>query len=64
MVTGWMVLTALVLLAGCGAWWWWKTHPDVRCGWCRGSGRNPLSTKWRRGRCRHCDGTGLKKKEK
>lgn len=59
-----MAVIGAVTLGGCGAWWWWKTHPHTRCPWCRGSGRNPLSTRQRYGDCRHCGGSGRKKKEK
>ena len=57
-MTGWLVLSGLVAAAGGGARWWWVTHPRVRCRWCRGTGKNPLSTKWREGRCKHCGGSG------
>ena len=60
-MTGWLVLLALAAVAGGGGWWWWKSHPHTRCGWCRGSGKNPLSTEKRFGTCRHCDGSGRKK---
>jgi len=52
------VLAVVVLAAVAGAWWWMKTHPYGRCRWCRGSGKNPLSTEWRSGPCKRCGGTG------
>ncbi len=38
--------------------WWLRTHQLGRCWRCGGSGKNPLSTKRRKGPCRHCGGTG------
>lgn len=59
-MNGWVELAAVVaVFAGLG-WWWMKTHPSGKCRWCRGSGKNPLSTEKRFGTCRHCDGSGRK----
>lgn len=57
-MTGWLEFAGLLaVLAGLGR-WWWVTHPYTKCRWCRGTGKNPLSTGLREGKCKHCGGTG------
>lgn len=57
-----MVAGVVTLGAALGR-WWWVTHPLTRCWWCRGTGKNPLSTKWVSGKCKHCGGDGKRKRK-
>lgn len=52
-----IMIAAVVLLAR----WWLITHPRTSCRWCRGSGKNRFSTRWREGICKHCGGTGKRR---
>ena len=56
-----VALMAVLAGAAFGMWWWLKKHTDTPCGWCGGTGRNPLSTKNHQGKCRHCGGSGKRR---
>lgn len=57
-------LITLLILAALLAGWRISLHiwPFARCRWCGGTGHNPGSTRRRFGFCKHCQGSGMRRR--